>query len=280
VTVVLLDGPVGTELARRGVPTPLPFWTAGAIETAPEVLSAIHAAYAEAGATVHTANTFRTGPHSMRLHPDPERWRRLTDAAVQIARAAVPPEHLVAGSMAPLEDCYSPHLSPPPEVARAAHARMADGLRDAGADLLLVETFPHTGEALLAVDAAMATGLPVWLSLTVGPSGDLVPDEALRVTMAAAVAEGVAAVLLNCARPGRITELLSHLVGLGVPFGAYGNVGEPDPLHGWRSEEESAPGPYASEVRGWLDAGAGIVGGCCGTTPEHIAALALDPRIS
>jgi len=59
---VILDGALGTELARRGVPTPLPLWSAAAIDSAPQVLSAIHRDYAEAGATVHTANTFRTGP--------------------------------------------------------------------------------------------------------------------------------------------------------------------------------------------------------------------------
>jgi len=272
-TIVVLDGPVGTELARRGVPTPLPLWTAAAIEDAPDVLAAIHRDYAAAGATVHTANTFRTDPWSLRRDPDPDRWRRLTEAAVGIARAAVGSGR-VAGSIAPLEDCWRPDLSPPADLAAHAHGRMAVALRDAGADLLLCETFPHAGEALIAADAALATGLPVWFSLTVGPSGDLLAADVLVDTLREAVRRGVAAVLVNCARPPRITELLPGLAGIGVPFGGYGNVGEPDPIVGWRSEGPSAPGPYAAAAAGWIAAGATIVGGCCGTTPAPVEAVA------
>jgi len=277
VTLVLLDGPVGTELARRGVPTPLPLWTAAAIEDAPDVLAAIHRDYAAAGAEVHTANTFRTDPWSLRADPDGDRWRRLTDAAVRIARGAVGGGR-VAGSIAPLEDCYRPDLSPPRGPAAEAHGRMARGLRDAGVDLLLCETFPHAGEALIAVDAALATGLPVWLSLTVGPGGDLLSDDVVEATLRDAVGRGVEAVLVNCARPDRIADLLPRLAGLGVPFGGYGNVGEPDDATGWRSDGASAPRPYAEAAARWAAAGATILGGCCGTTPAHIAALAAAAR--
>jgi S-methylmethionine-dependent homocysteine/selenocysteine methylase len=268
---ILLDGPVGTELTRRGVDTPLPLWTAAAIEDAPDVLASIHRDYAAAGARVHTANTFRTGPYTFRHDRDPDRWRRLTDRAVAIARSAV--DDRVAGSMAPLEDCYRPDLSPEPDLAREAHERMARGLLEAGVDLLLCETFPHPEEALIAVEAALGTSLPVWLSLTVGPTGDLIDDEMVEETLRRAVELGVEAVLVNCARPQRIAELLPRLAGLGVPFGAYGNVGEPDDRIGWRSDGSSAPEPYADEVVRWIAAGATLVGGCCGTTPAHIAAL-------
>lgn len=271
-TIVLLDGPVGTELARRGVPTPLPLWTAAAIEDAPKVLGAIHADYAAAGATVHTANTFRTDPYSLRADPDPDRWRRLTDAAVAITRSAIGAGR-VAGSMAPLEDCYRPDLSPSASVATEAHGRMAFGLRDSGVDLVLCETFPHSGEALIAAAAALETGLPVWLSLTVGPLGDLLADDLVESTLREAVSRGVEAVLVNCARPERISQLLPRLVDLGVPFGAYGNVGEPDPDVGWRSAGDSGPGSYAAQVQRWVELGATLIGGCCGTTPAHIRAI-------
>ena len=112
--MVILDGPVGTELNARGVRTELPLWSAAANETHPEVVSAIHRDYAGAGATVHTTNTFRTRRRLM-----PGRWRELTTRAVELARGAVPRSHRVAGSIAPLEDCYRPDLSPPDGVFRA-----------------------------------------------------------------------------------------------------------------------------------------------------------------
>jgi S-methylmethionine-dependent homocysteine/selenocysteine methylase len=272
--VLLLDGPVGTELVRRGIPTPLPLWTASAITEAPAVLAEIHADYAASGARIHTANTFRTGPYMLERAGFGSRWRELTRAAVRIARAAVPEGCLVAGSIAPLEDCYRPDLSPDPVVCRRSHGRLARELVEAGVDLLLCETFPHPGEALAALDAALETGRPVWLSLTLGPDGDLIPPDLVVETLAEAARRGAEAVLINCSPVRVISDLLPRLAELDILFGAYGNVGEPDPDVGWRTVGDARPAPYAEAARRWLDTGAGILGGCCGTTPEHIAALA------
>ncbi len=272
--VVVLDGPVGTELARRGVPTPLPLWSAAAIEANPEELGRIHADYAAAGATVHTANTFRTDPWTLERLGLGERWRELTRAAVRVAREAVPSGHAVAGSIAPLEDCYRPDLSPAPPTCRREHARFADELAAAGVDLLLCETFPHPGEALEAARAALATGLPVWLSLTQGPSADLLGDDELLATLERAAGLGVEVVLVNCNPVPTIAPLLVEVARLAVPFGAYGNVGRPDDEIGWRCEGDAVPAPYAAAVSEWLSLGASVVGGCCGTTPAHTAEIA------
>ncbi len=277
--VTLLDGPVGTELARRGVPTPLPLWSAAAIRGAPEVLAAIHRDYAAAGATVHTANTFRTSLWALD-RAGRGRATDLTRRAVAIARGAVPESHRVAGSIAPLEDCYRPDLSPPLDVARAAHRHTAGLLADAGVDLLLCETFPHVEEALAALDGALETGLPVWLSFTAGPDGDLLTDDEILAGGRRAVAAGASAVLVNCVRPARLVRLMPALSRLDVPVGGYGNVGAPDPEFGWRTEGDDDPEHYGQIAAGLVSAGARIVGGCCGTTPAHIAAAALAIRSS
>ncbi len=276
--MLLLDGPVGTELARRGIPTPLPLWSAAAIEDAPAALARIHADYAAAGATIHTANTFRTAPYTLERLGLADRGARLTRDAVRIARDAVPAGHRVAGSIAPLEDCYRPDLAPDLVTCRTEHGRHARELAAAGVDLLLCETFPHAGEALAALDAALETGKPVWLSLTPGPSGDLLSPGEIVTTLAEAARRGAAAVLVNCAPVPRIEPLLARIaevaIDAGVDFGAYGNVGEPDDTTGWRNDGDARPAPYAEAARRWLDLGATILGGCCGTTAAHIAALA------
>lgn len=272
--VLLLDGPVGTELARRGVATPLPLWSASAMLDAPAALAAVHADYAAAGARIHTANTFRTDPYTLERIGYGDRWQELTRSAVRIAREAVPDDHLVAGSIAPLEDCYRPDLTPDLLTCRREHGRLARELSAAGVDLLLCETFPHAGEALAALDAALETDKPVWLSMTLGPAGDLLDPDVVVTTLREAARRGAEAVLINCSPVGAITPLLRRLVELDVDFGAYGNVGAPDPVVGWRNEGDAQPGPYADAVRQWRDLGATVVGGCCGTTPAHIAALA------
>lgn len=265
-----MDGPVGTELLRRGVQTPLPAWSAHAIEGAPDVLAAIHHDYAAAGATIHTTNTFRTRPRTLGA-----RWEHAARRAVEITRAAVPASHRVAGSIAPIEDCYRPDLSPG-EASRGEHRELARVLADAGVDVLLVETFPHVGEAWVAVEEAVATGRPTWVALTPGPGAPLLSPEVLAEGAAGAVARGASAALVNCVPATRALAYVQALVEreLGVPIGVYANAGRVDEAMGWAHVEESdAARRYAERASTWVDAGAMILGGCCGTGPAHVRAL-------
>lgn len=268
--LTILDGPMGTELLARGVPTPLPGWSAHALDTDPDAVSQIHADYAAAGAAIHTTNTFRT---TARLFPD--RWRELTALAVECARSALPAEHRLAGSIAPIEDCYRPELSPPD--ARVQHAPMARALADAGCNLLLCETFPHIGEALAALDAALATGLPSWLSLTPGYKADLLTPAQLAAGGRLAARAGAAAVLVNCVPTDRALEYLTALrdaVPESTAIGVYANAGAAEATHGWQAARIE-PEAYADLAEIWAEAGATILGSCCGTGVPHIRALAV-----
>lgn len=264
--VVLLDGPLGTELAARGVSTRGPAWSARAISEAPDVIAAIHADYAAAGATVHATATFRTRRRT--LGPT---WRDAVRDAVALTRGAVPADHRVAGSLAPLEDCYRPDLSPPDPGPE--HAELAQALAEEGVDLLLVETFPHIGEAVAAVRAARATGLPVWASLTAGFRADLLTPTELADGARRCVDVGAAAVLVNCVPASATLPYVRALAGVGAPFGAYANAGHTDEGIGW-VDTDDGPARYARHAATWLDAGATLVGACCGAGPAHVSALA------
>jgi S-methylmethionine-dependent homocysteine/selenocysteine methylase len=269
----VLDGPVGTELDRRGVATTLPRWSASAIDDAPGVLAAIHRDYVRAGAVVHTANTFRTKRRDVG-----DDWERLARRAVEIARAQLPPDHVLAGSIAPLEDCYRPDLSPGAR-ARAEHRELARVLADAGCDVLLCETFPHVGEALVAIEEAAQTGIETWLSLTAGPGCDLLGAAELGRGARAGVERGARAVLVNCVPADRTLEYVEALATAGVPFGAYANAGQPDDRIGWRATDDeplAAAERYLEHARRWAAVGATLIGSCCGTGPEHVAALARE----
>jgi putative hydrolase of the HAD superfamily len=121
--MIVLDGATGTELGRRGVDTRTPLFSAAALLDAKgrQTLLEVHRDYVRAGAQVVTANTFRTNPR--KAGP---RWRELTRDALRIARDSG--AQVVAGSMAPVEDCYLPQLRPPPDVALAEHRQMAQEL--------------------------------------------------------------------------------------------------------------------------------------------------------
>jgi S-methylmethionine-dependent homocysteine/selenocysteine methylase len=277
--LVLLDGPMGTELCARGVRTPLPGWSAHALEEAPEIVCAIHRDYADAGAGVHTANTFRT---QARLFPG--RWAQLARRAVELARASVPPQARVAGSIAPLADCYRPDLSPArddPGGTRREHAQLARVLADAGCDLILCETFPRVDEGLLALEAALETGRECWLSFTPGPRADLLRPAEVAAAARTAARLGAGAVLVNCVPTARAVEfvapLADALAGSGATSGCYANAGEPEEHMGWTSAPLDA-GLYADAAAGWRERGATILGGCCGTGPAHVRALATRFR--
>jgi S-methylmethionine-dependent homocysteine/selenocysteine methylase len=278
-SIRVLDGPMGTELDRRGVPTPLPLWSAGANAQAADIVRAIHRDYAHAGATLHTTNTFRTKARNVGA-----RWRELASRAVRLARNAVPREHVVLGSIAPLEDCYRPDLSPAdrdPAATRAEHDALARHLAREGVDVLLVETFPHVGEALIALDAALSTGTPTWLALTPGPEATLLSPAQIGEAAAEAARRGAQAVLVNCVASERAHPFVDALAEVsartGVPFGVYANAGHVDDAVGWRALEEDstrAADRYADAARRWIASGASIVGSCCGTGVPHVEAIA------
>ncbi|MGO8996428.1 MAG: homocysteine S-methyltransferase family protein [Polyangiaceae bacterium] len=269
---MILDGAVGTELWGRGIDTAGALWSANAIDRAPEVLASIHRDYAAAGATVHTAATFRTKRRSAG-----ESWERLARRAVAIAREAVPEGHRIAGSIAPLEDCYRPDQAPTDSsLLVREHGELARALVDAGVDLLLAETFAAPHEAVAATEACVATGVETWVALTAGPRADLLTPAALAEAARRCVDAGARAVLVNCVPATKTLAYVEALARVGAPFGAYANAGDMEEGLGWVAANE-ARGPavrYAELARTWASAGATILGGCCGTGPTHIEALA------
>ncbi len=270
--MIALDGATGTELGRRGVDTRGPLFSAAALlsEAGIAALRAVHREYVEAGAQVITANTFRTNPRKAGT-----RWRELTRRAVAIAHES---GAAVAGSIAPVEDCYRPGLRPPAGVARREHGELARALAEDGCDLLLVETVAAADEGLAAVQAAVETGLPVWVSAMAMADGRMRSGDDLDAFFRDAREAGAVAALINCVPPAGVDVGLAAAAASGLPFGAYPHMGEVDPAAGWPPTEVLTPDELAARAKRWLGRGATILGGCCGTTPAHVRALAgLSP---
>jgi S-methylmethionine-dependent homocysteine/selenocysteine methylase len=281
---VLLDGAVGTELSRRGVPTTLPLWSAHALVNPGglRILRWIHADYARAGAEILVTNTFRTTRRALGkagLHAD---WRRINRRAVEAARAgarAAGGACLVAGGLAPLEDCYRPDLVPGEAACLEEHRRQADLLAEIGVDLLFIETMNTVREARAALRATGGHGLPVLLSLCPRPPDRLLSGEPLAEAVPALAEAGgadLAGLLVNCATPDALAAVFPNFVRLApsLPHGLYAHLGEPDDVTGWRLPARHEPERYAAWIAARLAEGARLVGGCCGTTPDHIAAMA------
>ena len=290
--IVLLDGAMGSELVRRGVR-----WRGHGLRTDPEAVQALHAEYIAAGADVIRTNTFQLNPRIyLNVFRNAEhmshigapglatRARDLTGKAVEAARAARDAggrDVAIAGVMAPLEHCFRPDLAPEPEAAEREHREIAGWLADAGVDLLILESMNTVAETRAAAEAATATGLLVWVSLVPGPEGELLSGEPLGEGVRAAEAAGAAVVLVNCAPPEDIPDALERVrIGTDRPVGAFAHIGKFDPPS-WKFEfhpqfsgtDAFPPDDYAEAAQGWVESGARVVGGCCGTTPAHIRAL-------
>ena len=274
---------MGSELYRRGVDISLPLWSARALETAPEVVQAIHQDYLAAGAQLLTANTFRTTTFTYQragLDESPARKaaRRATQRAISLAREAARDypqcRVLVAGSMAPVGDCYTPGDYPGADIARKTYRELAEWLAAAGADLLLLETHITLEEALIALATANDTGLPVLVSYLINDDLKLWGGVSLSEAVRAAEGEGARGIMVNCvtlpvAQKG--VEALSNLTAL--PYGVYATAGRRQPAAEGIIEEFVTDEEYATTARGWLDLGARMIGGCCGTTPHTITLL-------
>jgi S-methylmethionine-dependent homocysteine/selenocysteine methylase len=263
-------------------------------------VAAIHRDHVRAGADLITANTFRTTRRALSRAGLGERAEELTRLAVRLARQAADEEDRrihVLGSIAPLEDCFSPERVPEAAALAREHAAHSSFLAAASTDALLVETMNTRREALAAIRAARTTGLPVLASFVASAGGRLFDGDPLTEVIPALLGEGIAALLVNCTPVATIDRILPLILDLAgsTPVGVYANIGFPHPGKGGGHagdgggraaegggqtgdrETESArdlpPAAYGGHAVRWMRAGARIIGGCCGTTPEHIAAV-------
>jgi S-methylmethionine-dependent homocysteine/selenocysteine methylase len=290
--VILLDGGTGRELKRIGAPFAQPEWSALALIEAPAFVSRVHDAYVAAGADVITANSYAIAP----FHIGAERFAgqgmalaslagRLARDAADLARRSV----RVAASLPPVCGSYRPDLFDP-GAARPILETLVAGLAPF-ADLWLAETLSATGEAELVRDVIGDDVRPLWLSFTLADTLADVGVPRLRSgqtvgeAVGAALRLGAGAVLFNCSQPEVMASAVDAararlaVEGDAIPVGVYANAFPPqrenatanETLHDIRAD--LTPEAYLAFARSWRARGAGIIGGCCGVGPEHIAAL-------
>ena len=279
---LILDGATGTELNRRGVDTGLPLWSANALmnDRDAKILQQIHEDYLRAGADIITTNTFRTHCRALAPSGNADRALDLTRRAADIARAAiasVPSDtpRFVAGSISTLEDCYRPDLVPPDDELRAEHSERIHHLIECGVDLILIETVNTIREAVVMAKLATITGTPVIVSFVCNREGKILSGETLTDAANQLLPLGISVIGVNCGPTPNLAKPLAELqiaCGKDFPLIAYGNIGYADEKVGWVNTDSEDPKAYCEHAIHWP---AKIIGGCCGTTPEHIHQLKL-----
>lgn len=283
---IVLDGGTGTDIQARGVPMAGETWCAEANLSHPDVVRSVHEDYIKAGAEIITANTYPTSPLLFNALGRDEDMVRIDKEAVRIAREAAQGRVPVAGSfsvMRPMEqgvDRVKAYREWPEKEARALMKRKAESMADAGCDLIMMEMMRDYGYSLWATEAAVATGLPVWIGISTEPRDDGTltgfarPDQPLDKVVAALAEAGGDVISIMHTLPNHIDEALKIVrQSWQGPLGAYPESGffkMPD----WQFVDIIEPDALVTYARQWQSAGASIFGGCCGTNPHHIKALA------
>lgn len=283
-TLTILDGGMGQELQKRSSAPAHPLWSAKVMLDSPEIIQSVHEDFIRAGAEVTTINAYSATPERLERNGEPDWFKPLQALSIDLAMAArdaVGADVRIAGCLPPLHASYRPDLSPDfaDNLRRYSEivAEQADRV-----DLIQCETMGSIAEATAACTAAVATGLPVWVGLTVKDDGSqtLRSGEPLVDALAALDGLGAEAILLNCSIPEAIDTALPSLANLGVPFGAYANGftsiealkpgGTVDAL---QARTDLSPARYSDYAEGWVEQGATIIGGCCEVGPDHIREL-------
>lgn len=280
--VLLLDGGMGSLLISMGLESGRASDTWN-LEHPKRIVEA-HRRYVEAGSDLIHANTFGATPIKLAAAGLRDRCAEINAVAVDLARRAARLDTFIAGDLGPTGKMLPPVGNATEEELREDFGVQTAALAEAGVDLFSIETMYDLREARAALDAAVATGLPVFASMTfeARPRGNFtIMGERVAPSLGALARAGAMAVGFNC------SVVASQMLGMvceacdavDVPVLAQPNAGQPRP-----GPEgvvyDATPDGFARDVLSLVDAGARIVGGCCGTDPDFIRAArrALDQR--
>jgi len=286
--VFFLDGAMGTQLMARGV-QPGVCNDAICIES-PEIVLDIHRAYFEAGSDAVITNTFGANRFTLTRHGQAEKAYEISRGGAEVARKAAGEDRYVLGDIGPTGDFLQPLGTLKADELKEAFADQAKGLRDGGVDGFIVETMTALDEIEVAIEAVQSlnAGLPILASMSFDKTAtDYRTMMGVDVTSAVTkmVSLGVDAVGFNCG-----TAAMDEYLGLAQAYvdtvGATGkdvlifaepNAGKPELVDG-QATYKVTPDEYAAAVKEIHALGVHILGGCCGTAPAYIEALAKTLR--
>ena len=277
--VFFIDGAMGTQLIEAGAP-------AGCCNDylnveSPDIVRTVHQKYLDAGVDAVITNTFGASGFALKRHGYGEKVREINLAAATLARDVAGDDKYVLGDICPCGDFLEPLGMVKPEELKADFANQAAGLLAGGVDGFIIETMTALDEIEVAIQAVQSVSdLPIFVSLAYDPAGDafrtmmgVSPEQAVETLSRC----GIAALGFNCGTldmPGYVAlaaEYAQALKGTGVLLLAEPNAGRPE-LDGDRAVYKLSPDAYADALEQIKDAGAAVLGGCCGTSPAHLGA--------
>ena len=273
--VVLLDGATGSNLRKAGMPVGISSeqWV---LEN-PRVLQELQSAYVEAGSQIVYAPTFAANRISLRNFDLQDRVVELNTKLVKISRDGVGSRALVAGDLTTTGQLLEPQGNLTYDALYQAYREQIKALVDAGVDLIVAETMLGVDETVVALDAAQSVcDIPVMCSLTLEVDGTAMYGGNAVEAVITLQEMGAAAVGLNCSvGPDQLESVVANMKAVAkVPIIAKPNAGMPVINDKGEALYDMNADDFARSAKRLVEVGAGIVGGCCGTTPEYIRTLA------
>jgi len=266
------DGAMGTYLYQMGFPVGVSYEEFNTLKR--DVIENIHRRYYEAGARIIETNTFSANVEKLSKYGLENEMEAINIAGVQAARAGAGSDAYVVGAVGSIRDGKLKNLRT--AAVSDAYKRQMNALLTEGADGLLLETFYDLSEMLLALRIGRSlTDAPIICQFAVEDVGRTLDGVSLKDAFEALQGEGADVVGFNCrSGPNGIMRAIDSITGnVELPLSVYPNAGIPDYVDG-KYTYSAGPQYFAEMARRFADRGARIIGGCCGTTPEHVAAIA------
>ena len=288
--ITLIDGAMGTQIRARGYEVPShhsSIWSAQALMDNPHIVKEIHKDYISAGAEIITTNNYAVTQNLLERENLGHRLEELTSLSIDIAKEAKKESGKnikIAASLPPLDTSYRPDLVGDITSIEKKYMEIVDIVKDR-VDLIIIETMSSSMEASGALGACAKADIEVWLGYTLQgirknilPSGENLIDAINKVKHF-----NISAYVINCSSANITTEAIKLLSNeIDKPFGGYANSVNVSQIINSENEVDNAENmqvehqqlinalDYSVIVKNWIDDGATIVGGCCGTSPEHI----------
>ncbi|MBN1500191.1 MAG: homocysteine S-methyltransferase family protein [Spirochaetes bacterium] len=274
--IMILDGGIGSQFFKK-----LPDYN-GCIEmlnfSHPEIVKQVHSEYIQAGADIIETNTFGGSVIKLSEYNDGDKCYEINKQAAEIAISAVTSNQYVAGSIGPSGILMEPMGEYTYDQVYGSFREQAVGLMEGGVDLIVIETMSDLQEAKTAINAVKQnTGLPVICNMTFDKNGKTLSGTGLVAALSALKQHGADIVGTNCGLgPDEIYELLerhaSEILDLEIPLAVWANAGLPEIKDG-KTVYSQTPDHFAETNLKLAKLGINVIGGCCGTNPDHIRAL-------
>ena len=282
--IALLDGGVGQEIQKRSMTKAHPLWSVKVMFDQPDIVTKVHRDFILSGARVISLNTYAASKSRMTSHGFGDKLELAHETAIKLARQSLKESSAqdgsvqVAGCLGPLVASYVAEVSMDYNNSLNEYRQLVN-LQKGGVDLILIETMSNIEEARAAITAVKEADMPVFVALTIKDnlSNKLRSGEDLRLAIDVLSNENPNGIILNCSSPEAITQAMSIMALLSIPFGCLANgftsispLSPGSTVDKLSARKDLSPKTYAEYVSKWIEAGATIIGGCCEIGPEHI----------